>query len=152
MEYLSKTIIPYSVRFGNKEADETLGDNAKTSYIVKTTSEWDSLDLLVKNIFEDKDLIFLDRGTMAHVGICLAFYMGAKYITLAGCEHKSFGDKHHFNSIKKYPIISNSWQSPPGHISWGTIVLANKLKEYGVNIRRYYNKETEYYERGYEEI
>lgn len=106
----------------------------------------------VKGIIEKKDVVRYHASmSVAHTGIEVAAILGAKKITLAGCEHKAFDNgkgrpiKHEFP--KRYPNYSRDLR-----IIDGTCWLAELFGEHGIEIERYYNADTEYYKQGYEII
>lgn len=81
--------------------------------------------------------------------ILIAAYLGAKQITLIGCEHKSKGDRRHakrghladFYYYERYNINRKL-----GDYKRTTRFLANVLSQHGIEMRRYF------YDTGYEEI
>jgi hypothetical protein len=104
----------------------------------------------IKN-YSDK-VRFSQKGSVAHTAIEVAFLMGAKKITLVGCEHKKFGSlREHGNVGIDYPM-GEGWEKISGGVSQITELLANTLSKYGVLLQRYYNSDSDFYKKGYEKI
>ena len=110
-------------------------------------------------------LFCLARGTTVHMAMQAAIILGAKKITVVGCEtrgdkyrrHAFLGEMGNYykklaendpqNYINKY-YKDMSLDEKNGGIDW----MAQVFKLLGVLIRRYYFKEGEYGQAGYEEI
>jgi hypothetical protein len=107
---------------------------------------------VVKQINEKVDKVsFRACETVGHIAMEIAYLMGADNITLAGCEHKKFPktDSHCDIGI---PYPWNAYWGGRPEILRTTHWLAELFEENGVEMQRYYNADTEFYKKGYEEI
>jgi len=97
----------------------------------------------VAYIFGGSKSPYHNSGTVAHTAIQAAAVMGADRITLIGCEHKPRGEK--ICSDKK-SVLDYGLEGYAERWIAGTNWLADILRDYGVEVRRYY------YGDGYEAI
>jgi hypothetical protein len=110
------------------------------------------LEETVRGIMEKKtDVRYHASMSVAHTAIECAAIMGAKKITLVGCEHRIFqggkgrGEKGNISAISiPYNIDKR--------VADGTNWLAELFGEYGVEVQRFYNNDTGFYKKGYEKI
>jgi len=92
--------------------------------------------------------------SVIHLAIQVAFLMGAKKIVLAGCENEKFNNlSSHAELGRKYPGAPyiGIYKKMPA-VDKANKDLAKALKEYDVELKKYFNKTTLYYEKGYQEI
>lgn len=158
-EIFDKTFVSY-MNHDKMAENRVMGNMMSLPYWVKVTTYMRDINEAVKETLEqihnkEKDVGFSERGTVAHTAIEVAFLMGAKKITLAGCEHKPGpnGERHGDIGIK-HPTPPNpvAWTYLEKPLIYTTNLLAKELKEYGVKVRRYYNMSTSFYRKGYEKI
>jgi hypothetical protein len=104
----------------------------------------------VNDILEKRDIIrFRACCTVAHIAMQIAFLMGAKKISLVGCEHRNFPNQDsHVNIGITYPAVWGGNEEIFSATKW----LAEIFAEYGVEMQRYYNVDTDFYKKGYEII
>lgn len=108
----------------------------------------------VKAIMDGKPCKYVDNTTIAHVGIQVAAILGARKITLVGCEHKAIAGKRHAQkrgmwifykdkeTLEPYPRTAKVGRM----MRLGTFWFAEAFKRYGIEVMRYSFNE------GYEEI
>ena len=106
----------------------------------------------ISEIINNKELVaFRCTQTVLHIGMQIAFMMGANKISLAGCENRVFGkSSNHADIGIPYPWNANWRDRNP--ILESTKWLAEILVENNVDTQRYYNADTEFYKKGYETI
>ena len=131
-------------------------------YSINVLHSWHFTKKDISKMFLDiengeRNIIFLESGTVAHTAIGIAFFLGANRITLVGCENKIFEkNEAHADIDIEYPYASilnkNPWQNPHPQINIVMRLMAEQLKKQGYSLRRYYNKNTEFYKKGYEKI
>jgi len=111
----------------------------------------------VKEIMAGKSTVFRSFGTSSHPPIQAAVVLGAKRVTLVGCEECARKFQYHAHRgemrkilrepFKEYP---QEWQEGKARHSvkhmQGQIWLAEIFKSYGIEIQRYF------YGKGYESI
>lgn len=101
--------------------------------------------------------------TVTHTAIEAAVVLGAKKVTLVGCEHKSTDQTHaqrrgmaglYRMSPAYFRGHFPDWGQKPGdpRVTQGTQWLAELFGKHGIEIRRYYFRDTEFYKKGYEKI
>lgn len=125
---------------------------------IKGNSKED-FDGAVKAIMRGQPYKYVDKNTIAHPAIQAAAIMGAKKITLVGCEHRATKDKYHaqkrglwafYKEIPGHGHIDPKTGEPAmfrqGECVDGTVWFVEAFKRYGVEVRRYYHTT------GYEEI
>lgn len=112
---------------------------------------------VAKCIMKKKQCSYIVEGTCLHSAIEAAVVLGAKKVTLVGCEakctkYKSHAQKRGMWFIYKENGQENSEEKQKGETPSyrrfrnGTLWLAQAFKPYGIEIMRYY------YDTGYEEI
>lgn len=112
---------------------------------------------IAKCIMEKKQCYYQVEATCAHSAIQAAIILGAKKVTLVGCEARCSKYKAHaqkrgmwlFNKEtgREYSEIEQRGETPTfKRFKNGTLWLAQAFKPYGVEIMRYF------YDRGYEKI
>jgi len=116
----------------------------------------------IENLIDDiedrkKNITFLESGTVIHIAIEIAFLLGSNNIVLAGCEHKKYlNNMSNFDIGIKYPRVGDKtkdpWEKPDYRIEKMTRWLAEEIESRGYFLRRYYNKNTRFYKKGYEKI
>jgi len=114
---------------------------------------------LAKNLIDGTPISYASSGTTIHTEIQAAIVMGAKKVTLAGCEAKLLKFQAHArkrgmdkvydrkppeNGYSDTLIAGNSISQK--RVKAGTAFLAKIMKPYGIQIARYY------YDKGYELI
>lgn len=159
-----KTIIPYFYENYNKEGGSLLGNMSDVPFWIflppiKIKNERVMEEGIEKSIHsivsKDSKMFFIEHGTVAHSGISSACVMGAKKITMVGCEHKSYPNQNRYaelGTIYPTPKKINSWIEPDNLIEYSTIFFAKTLKKYNIELMRYYNADTNFYKKGYEKI
>ena len=105
------------------------------------------------DIINKKQIIpFRACKTVLHIAMEIAFLMGASKITLVGCENRKFENQDSHGDVgREYPWNYN-WGAQHPIVREATKWLADLLIEEGVDTKRYYNSNTEFYTKGYEEI
>jgi len=112
---------------------------------------------IAKCIMEKKNCYYQVEGTCAHSAIQAAVILGAKKVTLVGCEAKCTKYKYHaqkrglwiFNKEtgQEYSLAEQKGETPTlKRFKNGTLWLAQAFKPYGIEIQRYY------YSKGYEKV
>lgn len=110
-----------------------------------------AFEQVVENIVARRDGFgYIASMSVAHTAIEAAMEMGAKRVTLVGCEHQEFRPGGHARRAGMPYRIFGSAAQP--RIRDGTRWLAELLGEHGIEVARYYYKTTEHYEEGYERI
>jgi len=96
---------------------------------------------------------YICLSTIAHYAIQIAIVLGAKEITMVGCEAKTTNNRIYAQSrglsnfYPKKPLHGESCSTKKfGRTCLGTKILAKAFKPYGIEVRRYY------YDKGYENI
>lgn len=118
------------------------------------TRQWERFKKLVANaveasVYGQLPFLVVNFGTSLHLVILVATYLGAKQITLVGCEHRSRGDRRH---AKRGQMADFYYHEPAnintrfGSYKRTTRFLAQLLGQHGIEMRRYF------YGTGYEEI
>lgn len=118
----------------------------------------EEFERLAKSIMGGRTCDYLHLRTVLHSAIEAAVVMGARKVTLAGCEHRTAKHKRHARNRG----ISTFYRERPDHeysiaerrgeaakllsFTTGTRWLAEVFQPYGVEIMRYY------YKQGYERI
>ena len=90
--------------------------------------------------------------SVLHTAIEAAAIMGAKYITLVGCEHGGLYAR--CCGLEKYyaPGLFLPYPKVDPRLQNGTIWLAELFQPHGIKVRRYFYKKTKNYPRGYQKI
>lgn len=131
-------------------AKSNIGDHPKERF-------WE----VARQIMNRQPAIFRSRGTSAHPPIQVAVVLGARKVTLIGCDeyckkHQYYwqrsrrGKKNPATELKEYSQEIQNTRFKK--IREGRIWLTQAFKSYGIEIHRYYFKDGEYYKKGYEEI
>ncbi len=104
-----------------------------------------AFEKIVEDIMEKQDdCRYRASGTVAHTAVEAAAVMGAKYITMIGCEHR--GPSAQSGGIGDYKKNRNPNYNPNILLLNGTQWLAELLEPHGIEVRRYF------YDSGYESI
>lgn len=112
----------------------------------------DLLEETVRGIMEKKDKVRYHASmSVAHTAIEAAAIMGAKAVSLVGCEHKIFDKGRGRGERCEIAKLSIPYYIDERVVN-GTRWLAELFSNYGVDVRRYYNADTEFYDKGYEAI
>jgi len=108
--------------------------------------------------------IFRSKGTAVHLAIQAAAVLGAKKITLVGCDESCTkfqwhwsrsrrGKKNSFVEAKEYSQKVQEGRIPKIiKFKEGRIWMTQIFKSYGIEVRRYFYKDGEHYKKGYEVI
>lgn len=104
-------------------------------------------------IIAGQDCKYIALSTLAHYAIQIAVILGAKKVSLVGCEGKASEDRLHAKNrglLEIYPKMSpqqfQRYLRGCDHFRFGTKILAEAFKPYGIEVRRYF------YGKGYEKI
>lgn len=115
----------------------------------------------IENIIEKRICHYLSQRTIAHIAIFCAVILGAKKITLVGCEaaprgkywHAQKGGMRTFTGERTYMGIgylefggTYNYRARAKFFPYGTKLLTQTLAEYGIEISKYF------YATGYEKI
>jgi len=153
--------------FDNKDdkllESHSLKNDSRLLYWLKLSATSNIIDKKVVETFieevknKKEKVVFFQNGTVAHTAIEIAVLMGAKKITMIGCEHKCFGDWPQYALFDKaYPKLRHSkfnWKNKNlEYIIKGTKIMGEVLGNYNILLQRYFNKDTKYYKKGYEKL
>jgi len=117
-----------------------------------------------RQIMNHQPAIFRSRGTSSHPAIQAAVVLGAKKVTLVGCDERCKKFQYVWERSRRgktVPLLEPREECPQelqegkgGFIKYkeGRIWLTQAFKSYGIKIQRYFYKDGEYYKKGYEEI
>ncbi len=136
----------FSIR--DKDRDNYFGDNIlKPTYLkFGQGGTVEQMKVMCESIVAGNSSIYYGVGTITHLAIAAALVMGAKKVSLVGCEHGTINGKLRAQSIKG----GYGWQTSVGQgyedMKVGTNFLANYFKNHGIEIVRYYHG------KGYEAI
>jgi len=128
--------------------------------MVRTKEEFAENALNILGRGNSKEPLYcLSRGTTIHMAIQAAVILGAKKVTLVGCETRGKGnvayaqrgemENIHGKNASPQDILKSehSWAEHRSGTHW----LALAFKPHGIDIQKYYYKDGEYYKQGYEE-
>lgn len=107
-------------------------------------------EVVVERIMAKENCLYRASMTVAHTAIQAAAVMGAKRITMVGCEHRAL----EFGHARRRGLGScyrSEWHEDPRH-EMGTQWLAELLGEHGIEVIRYYYKDSKFYNGGYQVI
>lgn len=89
---------------------------------------------------------YLGNATLIHYAIQIAAIFGAKKISLVGCETTLRAGKYHAEKLRKYYSPTGKDVVKPEVFrcmyAKGTQLLARAFKPYGIEVRRYFPKES----------
>lgn len=110
----------------------------------------------IKRISHKQSSAYPHDDNIAHLAIQAAVILGAKKITLVGCEDKGFYAERYrgFYSNKRYgPNVSRErlkkkWASGVRHRK-ANRMFAKTLKRYGITLALYHHKDSRQYKAGY---
>ncbi len=119
---------------------------------------WDTRPI-PKSAFEDVVKYIVEKQTpargyrasisVAHTAVEAAAVMGARRITMIGCEHRgSHAQRRELKTFHGGRIFPGS----DPRITAGTRWLAELFGKHGIEVIRYYYKDTKHYKKGYEKI
>jgi len=105
-------------------------------------------------VAKKRKVAFRCSASVVHIAIQIAFLMGAGKITLAGCEHKTYaglsshaGEGELKKKIEPWCVWGNR-----SLVAEATVWLSEVLVDQGVDVKRYFNSDTEFYKKGYVEV
>lgn len=136
---------------GGYQPDWPKGYNDKPTY-QRTCHRQPPVNSVVRDVMERKihGYIYPEYGSVVHYAILTAAILGAKKITLVGCEHRTVKGQKHAQKrgmsffYKCFEDGKEYWFSAA--LMRGTKALAQAFKPYGIEIERYF------YGQGYEAL
>jgi len=163
-EFMKKSILILPPKAISKQLWLTYLDSEEAIYMRwngNTKCPKTDFEKAAKYIMEKKSCLYPQYGTVAHWGVQAAIIMGARKVTMAGCEAKAAKHKYHAQNRG----MSNIYHEPPqvktgeygmpeqtGNTPFfqncriGTRWLKEVFEPYGIEIMRYF------YNKGYEKI